>query len=190
MPPISARRSAPFSIFGWKKTPPPCWRAGSWSSANARNTCRKTLPPLKLFQKMDIARPIIFLVIVRPPRLRTEAPREVKPSFRCFTRNLFPALASRNPRPPCLGDVSGIARPNRMNSPAPTFPLNASHHRAPHRPFPNIAAIASIRLTADLRLGFCIFIRGPLFGGSKDNSAMSAGTPRQEVDQNAELDCK
>lgn len=63
MPPISARKLPPCWINGWKKTPPPCWRAGLWSSGSVPREPQKRFPPRNPAATDRILCPIIFLRI-------------------------------------------------------------------------------------------------------------------------------
>jgi hypothetical protein len=91
---------------------------------------------------------------VAPPANR--APRELNAICRCAIRNLPPP----NPRPPSPGGVFRIVPDHTCQSFAPASSPNASHNHARRLPSTILTAIKSMVLTADLRLGCFIFIKG------------------------------
>jgi len=101
-----------------------------------------------------------FLRIGRSRRPQIEAHLEVMAIFWCSIQSLPLALPLTRPPSPGAGSVPRVACPSGCHSLAPAFLEIASHHRAWRLPSPNIAAVASTRLSPDLRLGCFIFIRG------------------------------
>jgi hypothetical protein len=114
----------------------------------------------KLSRQTDMPCPITFLRIGRSRRPQTEAHLEVMAIFWCSIQSLPLALPLTRPQSPGAGSVPRVACPSGCHSLAPAFPFNASHNRALRLPSPSIAAVASTRLSPDLRLGCFIFIRG------------------------------
>src|SRR6267378_617 len=110
--------------------------------------------------KTDMPCPITFLRIGRSRRPQIEAHLEVMAIFWCPIQSLLLALPLTSPQSAGAGSVPSVVCPSGCHSLAPAFLQIASHNRAWRRPSPNIAAVASTRLSPDLRLGCFIFIRG------------------------------
>src|SRR5271166_3760147 len=100
--PISARKSLDCLISGLKKTLPPCWRAGSSSSASFPSSPPKNLLRQSPITPTDILCPIIFSRIVPCHHVPRAAAPELSPVLRSgfalcgrlFTRTLLSASVS------------------------------------------------------------------------------------------------
>src|SRR5260370_30346486 len=102
----------------------------------------------------------MFLRIGRSRRPQSEAPVEVKAILSCSIQSL--PLDLPLTRPPSLGagSLPSVMCLSGLHSLAPAFLKNASDNRAWRLPFTSIAAVTSKCLSPDLRLGYCLFIRG------------------------------